>query len=259
VTVPAAGYVQRLRTFWFPDRAGVALFLRGLPALYFAQTTVHEGAHALMTWFSTGRFPKIAPFPHVTPDGRFLNGVTMAASGLIAAPQVLDLALIIGLSLAALWWPLRDRAARFLLRFWLLGASVDLLYNTVRELAGGHNRFADWSRFQDRFAIPDGWMMALTWLIWLIVLSHLVWVYFSAWGRLPPESGRYQGAIWILCLLSLAATVTSLAVSDPRIVKAHVGFVAPLAAQVLSLAWNGASLLRGKTLPLASAGIGGGK
>ena len=234
-------YFRRLRYFWFRDWAALAWLLLGLPALYFWQTVVHEGSHAVTAWVGDGRWPKLAPFPHLTADGRFLNGVTFSAGGFIATPQFVDLALIVLFALVFLFWPLRSALARYVLRWWYLGACVDLLYNTSRELIGGHNRFADWSRFQDRFSIPDAAMIALTVAIWLLVWSHFAWVHVAAWSRVPVRETARPAERWIalfLGLLSLAAVIVSLAVRDNRIVKSSAAFIVPLAVQAAALAWH---------------------
>jgi hypothetical protein len=215
----------------------------GLPALHFLQTVIHEGSHAL-TGLAAGGSPKLAPFPHVSPSGAFRNGVTFGAGGFIATPQFVGLSLVVLLTLIFLLWPIRNRYVRLLLRWWFLGVSIDLLYNTARELVGGHNPLPDWSRFQDAFGIPEAGMIALTWLIWLTVWSHLVWVYLSAWHRVnvrPPTAGfwDYRGIAILYGALSLVAVVVSLAVSDPGIVKAHVAFLGPLLLlQVPSVVWH---------------------
>ena len=233
-------YFHRLRTFWFPDWASFGWLLLTLPVLYFFQTTIHEGSHALTAFLGSGVWPKLAPFPHATPDGRFLNGVTFDAGGFIATPQFVDLGWIIVLALIMIFWPIRSFFIRFLLRLWFLGVCVDLMYNTARELVGGHNPFADWSRFQDSYGIPDAGMIVLTWLIWLVVLSHFVWVYFSAWHRDEPEPHcfwDYRWVAFIFGLLSLTAVVVSIFVGDPQIVKGHAAFILPFIIQTLALVW----------------------
>ena len=234
-------YFRRLWDFWLSSGYEAAWLAMGLPALYFLQTLLHEGAHAV-TALADGGSPKLAPFPHLTLDNRFLNGVTMRASGFIATPQFLDLGLIVLLTLVYLFWPIRNRFVKLLLRLWFLGVSVDLLYNTARELVGGHNPYADWSRFQDTLGIPDAGMIALTWAIWVFVFSHFVWLYFSAWHRDPPEPETagfwdYRWVAVVYGVLSLAAVVISLAVNDPEIVKLSFAFIGPLLLQVASVVW----------------------
>ncbi len=243
MTASDAGYLERLRNFWFPD-CWVSLAWLGLavPAFYFLQTTIHEGSHAFTNLAATGDFPKVAPFPHATTDGRFLNGVTLRAEGFIATPQFLDLVLVVLLTLIFLFWPIRNRFVKFGLRLFFLAVCIDLLYNTARELGGGHNQFADWSRFQDDYGIGDGWMILLTWFIWLVVFSHFIWVYFSAWHRHRGERTGFWDYRWVTLafgLLSLCAVLASIFVSDPEIVKGHIYFIGPFIVQILFLIWYG--------------------
>jgi hypothetical protein len=121
------------------------------------------------------------------------------------------------------------------------------LYNTARELVGGHNPFADWSRFQDRSSIPDGWMLALTWLVWLVVGSYFYWVYVSAWQRHRPAATGFWDYRWVASafgLLSLTAVVVSIAVNDPAIVKSHMAFIVPTIVQTLALIGYGTYVVR---------------
>ena len=69
-------YFRRLGNFWFPDWMSFVWLLFALPALYFFQTTIHEGSHAMAAFFVTGNFPKVAPFPHTQESsvGAFLYG-----------------------------------------------------------------------------------------------------------------------------------------------------------------------------------------
>lgn len=235
------GYFARLGNFWFPNGlTSLWWLLLALPALYFFHTFVHEGSHGLAALFATGDFPKFAPFPHFNRSfGSFLNGVTFTGGrGFIATPQLVALALVVGLSLIAIFWPIRDRFTRFVLRLWFLGASLDLLYNTVKGLWGGSSPSSDWGKLQAQIGTPG--IIALTWVIWLVVLSHFVWVYWSAWGRERPERSGfwdYRWAALLLGLLSLVAIVFSAAVSDPSIQKGHAFFIVPLIVQVLALGW----------------------
>jgi hypothetical protein len=70
-------YFSRLRKFWFPNLNALWWLLLAFPGLYTFQTTIHEGTHGVVAWMNNGDFPKVAPFPHLTPDGNFLNGVTI--------------------------------------------------------------------------------------------------------------------------------------------------------------------------------------
>ncbi len=231
-------YLGRLKNFWFPDRPSLLWFLLSLPPLYFFQTLVHEGSHALSAFVAAGTLPKFAPFPHASPDLRFLNGATLSGDGLIQAPQLVAVGLIVLLTL--LFIPIRNRTARFLLHLWYFGASLDLLYNTAREVVGGHSQFADWSRFQDQYEISHPTMIALSALVWLIPLSHFLWVNLPPWrwDRVPRSSfWDYRTVASVYGLLSVCAIVLSVSVIVPKLIKTTGGFLIPFALQVLSLFW----------------------
>ena len=231
-------YLGRLKNFWFPDRPSLLWFLVGLPALHFFQTLIHEGSHALAALLAAGSFPKFAPFPHASPDVAFRNGVTFSGEGFIQAPQFVAFGLLVLLTF--LFIPIRNRTARFLLHLWYFGASLDLLYNTAREVVGGHSEFADWSRFQDQYGVSDPTMIALSALVWLIPLSHFLWVNLPPWrwDRVPRSSfWDYRTVASVYGLLSVSAIVFSVSVSDPKILKTSGAFLIPFALQVLSLFW----------------------
>jgi len=233
------GYVRRLRNVWFPNGfTSLGWLLFALPALYFLQTVVHEGAHAVAAWTVTGTFPKFAPFPHYNTafDG-FVNGVTLTGGrGFVAVPQVVAQALIVIFSLIIILWPIRNHLLRFSLRTLYLGAALDLLYNSVKGLWGGSSPSSDWGKLQAQISTPG--IIALTWVIWAVVLSHFAWITVAAWGRRPPERRGFWGYRWValvLGLLSLTAILVSVAVNDPIIVKDHVFFIAPLIGQGIAL------------------------
>ncbi len=258
-------YLQRLRNFWFPDRMALVWLLFALPALYFFQTAVHEGTHGLAAFIVTGSFPKVAPFPHETTGDGPLNGVTLAdtattvivntrtscdsavrsdipvLAGFPAAPQFLDIVLVVAFTAVFCFAAVRDPLWRFPLRAWYLGAGIDFMYNTARGLVGSCNPIRDWSKFQLLADISPGLFALLTWALWLVVLSHFAWVYWSAWGRTPVarQTGfwDYRWIAFALGILSLIAVLLSITVSDPEINKASVAFVAPFIVQVAALVW----------------------
>lgn len=234
------GYWEKLRRFWFEDLNSLWWLLMGLPALYFFQTLMHEGAHALTNLFKTGDFPKLAPYPHISPTAGFRNGVTFQAEGFVATPQFLALTVIVVLTLIFLFWPLRNRTARFLLRTWYLIASIDLLYNISRELIGGHNRFADWSRFQDDYSLATGVMVFLSLLFWLIVLSHFLWVYWAAFANEAPDCRNFWDFRWLAMvfgILSFCALLFAAIVGDNSIDKGSAIFIIYVIMQVLAFVW----------------------
>jgi hypothetical protein len=234
-------YFERLGNIWVPNGfASLWWLLFALPALYFFETLIHEGTHGLTALVVTRDFPKLMPFPHYNTafDG-FVNGVTFTGGrGFVAAPQAIALGLIVVFTLILLLWPIRNHLARFALRTWYLGACLDLLYNSVKGLWGGPSPISDWGKLEAQISTPG--IIALTWGLWLFVLSHFAWAPYSAWGRQRPERKGfwgYRGVALLLGLLSLAAILFATFVNDPTIVKAHVFFIAPLIGQAIALLW----------------------
>jgi hypothetical protein len=258
-------YFTRLRNFWFPDLNALWWLLLALPALYFFQTTVHEGTHATAALVVTGNFPKLAPFPHRnSPSGNFLNGVTLGDSstvvtvvertsctsptrsrtqrlaGFPAMPQFLDLGLIVLFSALFFFTTFTNPFVRLALRLWFLGACIDFMYNTARGLIAGCNIATDWSKFMVGSDINPALFAFMTWVFWLAILSHFVWVYWSGWGReTVPSTGfwDYRWLAFILGCLSLVAVLLSIFVNDSAIVKDSAEFIVPLIIQILALCW----------------------
>jgi hypothetical protein len=258
-------YFTRLRNFWFPDLNALWWLLLAFPALYFFQTTIHEGTHATAAFFVTGSFPKLAPFPHRNASsGSFLNGVTLGdastsvtvvertscesptpvrrtrMAGFPAAPQFIALVLIVGFAVIFFFTTFTNPFVRFVLRIWYLGACIDFMYNTGRGLIAGCNILTDWSKFMVWSDINPGLFAFMTWVFWLVILSHFVWVYWSGWGRetVPGTSfWDYRWIAFVLGILSLIAVLLSIFVSDPEIVKDSPEFIVPLIVQILALCW----------------------
>lgn len=237
------GYFRRLGTFWVPNGfTSLWWLLLALPALYFFHTLIHEGSHGLATLFVTGTYPKLAPFPHFnTGFNSFVNGVAFTGGrGFVATPQLIALGLIAAFTLIFILWPIDNPMVRFALRAWYLAACLDLGYNTIKGLWGGSSPSSDWGKLQAQISTPG--IIALTWVIWVFLLSHFVWVAFSAWGQESPDARGFWGYRWvaaILGLLSLTSVLFAAFVGDPSIVKAHIVFIAPLIGQVLALGWYG--------------------
>ena len=257
-------YFTRLKNFWFPDWNAVAWLFLALPALYFFQTTIHEGTHATAALVVTGNFPKLAPFPHRTSAGNFYNGVTLddpstdvtviertsctsptrssntRLAGFSGMPQFIALGLAIRFSALFFFTTFTNPMVRFGLRLWFLGACIDFMYGTARGLIGGCNIFADWSKFMIRADINPGVFALMTWIFWLVILSHFVWVYWSGWGRETVPATSFWDYRWIsflLGLLSLIAVLWSAFLNDPAIIKDSAEFIVPLIIQVLALIW----------------------
>jgi hypothetical protein len=243
-------YFKRLGNFWFPKLIFLLWLVFGAMGLYFFQTFIHEGTHAVSAAFSSGHMPTLAPFPHQRPNGDFLNGVTLGdpsttvtntirtscdspaktptpeIAGFIGMPQVIDLVIISLLFLIFFFVPISNSTARFLLVLWYLGATFDFCYNTIRSLIGGCNPGADWSRVMLEADISNGLFAVLTWTLWIVfVLSHFAWVYFSQWGQTEVEEVEFWDYRWVGLVfgaLSLICVIWSLAVSDPSIDKGSV-------------------------------------
>jgi len=257
-------YFTRLKNFWFPDWNAVAWLFLALPALYFFQTTIHEGTHATAALVVTGNFPKLAPFPHRTSSGNFYNGVTLddpstdvtviertsctsptrssntRLAGFSGMPQFIALGLAILFSALFFFTTFTNPMVRLGLRLWFLGACIDFMYGTARGLIGGCNIFADWSKFMIRADINPGLFAFMTWIFWLVILSHFVWVYWSGWGReTVPSTGfwDYRWISFLLGLLSLIAVLWSAFLNDPAIIKDSAEFIVPLIVQILVLCW----------------------
>jgi hypothetical protein len=259
-------YLRRLKNFWFPDLNAFWWLLFALPALYFFQTTIHEGTHATAAFFVTGSFPKLAPFPHKnSPSGNFLNGVTLGdasttvtvvertscdsparsahrrLAGFPAAPQFVDLGLIVLFTLIFIFTTFTNPFIRFALRIWYVGACIDFMYNTARGLIAGCDIATDWSKFMVWSDINPALFALMTWTFWLVIVwSHWLWVYWSGWGReTVPATGfwDYRWIAFILGCLSLIAILWSIFLSDPAIVKDSAEFIVPLIGQILAFCW----------------------
>jgi hypothetical protein len=236
-----AGYGRRLLDFWFPNGLNSLWWLLfALLPLYFFQTVIHEGSHAFAALFATGDFPKFAPFPHDnTGFNGFVNGVTFTGGrGFAAMPQFVDLALVVALSLIMLLWPIRNAFGRYILRIIYLGVCIDLMYNTVKGLWGGPGPLSDWGKFQAETSTAA--VVATSWVMWLVILSHFLWVYYSAWHRDHPARLGFWDYRWValaLGLVSLVAIIVSAVVTDPSIIKGSVYFAVPLALQIASFGW----------------------
>ena len=259
-------YLIRLKNFWFPDLSAFGWLLLALPALYFFQTFIHEGSHTMAAMVVTGNSPKLAPFPHRNASsGNFLNGVTLGdpstfvtvtertacnsparvsrtrMAGFPATPQFVDLVLILVFSLIFIFTTFTNPFLRFVLRVWYLGALIDFMYNTARGLIAGCEITTDWSKFMVWNDINPGVFAFMTWVFWIVFcLSHLVWVYWSGWGRETVPNTNFWDYRWIafiLGLLSLVALLCSAFISDSQILKDTPEFIVPLIVQILAFCW----------------------
>jgi len=155
-------------------------------------------------------------------------------------PQFLDLGLIVLFSVLFFFTTFTNPFVRLALRLWFLGACIDFMYNTARGLIAGCNIATDWSKFMVGSDINPGLFAFMTWVFWLAILSHFVWVYWSGWGRETVASTGFWDYRWIafiLGCLSLLAVLLSIFVNDPAIVKDSAEFIGPLIIQILALCW----------------------
>ena len=258
-------YFTRLRRFWFPDFNAFVWLLLALPGLYFFQTVVHEGTHGVVARHNNGDFPKVAPFPHLAQTkignkviiGGFLNGVTIPdkpvtvtertdcdpkvgpvtyqrLAGWIGWPQVVALLLTIIFAALFVFVPIKNPLIAFLLRAWYLGACIDFLFNSAKILVGICTDTQDWARVMIRGDHSAGMFWFITLLLWLLVFSHFVWVWWSRWGQEELEERGYWDYRWIGLLLGVLSTVAfiwSLALGDDHIDKKTIFFIFPLIVQ----------------------------
>ena len=255
-------YLRRLKNFWFPDWMALVWLILALPSIYFFQTTIHEGTHAMAALVTTGSFPKVAPFPHKNPRSGFLNGVTLGKSGTSvsiirktsctnstrsrisklggfpAMPQFIALAIILLLTVIFIITPVSNPSVRFGLRLWYFAACIDFMYGTIRGLIGGCKDGVDWSKFFLESDLSPVVFALITWIFWLGILSHFIWVYWSRWGKESIAETTFWDYRWvsfILGIFSLFAVLFSIIVSDTRIIKDTAAFILPFIVQVLFL------------------------
>ncbi len=235
------GYFCRLRRFWFPDWPTGLWFLFGLmPALFF-QTVIHEGWHVVFAKFKVDVF---APFPLCQKGGHIRNGLTIYDLGVHAfpaAPQIMELVMLVGLFFLLFFWPFRSRALRYVFRLWFFAVCVDFCFNTFASLFGNPRPDTDWTKFQADLKWGDGGMAVFTWILWIVfVLSHFVWVNWSRWHRNEPERATFFSYRWMaipLFLLSMTALIFTWTVSDKRIDKGCAYAILAMVGQILSALW----------------------
>jgi len=234
-------YLRKLGRFWFPDWQSAVWLLFALLPVYFLQTFIHEFSHAVTAAAAGGGFPKIAPYPHVNSGLGFVNGITFTGGrGFPATPQFVSFGFIVVWSLVGWLAPIRDRRIQLVFRVLLLAACVDFIYNTAAGLGGGSSSQSDWNRFRAASSLSGGELAAITWCLWLVVLAHFAWVYFSAWVRSEGDDQSFWAYRWpavAFGALSLISLIVAAAVSDPSIDKSQGVFIAYVVAQVVSLVW----------------------
>jgi len=181
----------------------------GLLGIYFFQTLLHEGSHNLTVIAVTKNSPVIAPFPHKTKDGDFLNGVNLTSEtdgtsvredlpdckgkiredllhlrGFIGVPQVVDLFIITALVSLFFFGSVKNPVIRFPFFLWYFAAMFDFMYNTGGVAFGGCSEGNDWSKVFLYDWMGRGALIGLTWVLWIVfILSNFVWVYWAKWGK----------------------------------------------------------------------------
>jgi len=255
-------YFSRLRKFWFPNLNALWWLLLAFPGLYTFQTTIHEGTHGVVAWMNNGDFPKVAPFPHLTPDGNFLNGVTipdkpetvrerrscdpaagpvpvLRLAGWIGWPQIVAVLLVVVLALIFVVFNISNPFIAFLLRIWLFGAAIDFTFNSAKNLVGICDASQDWSRVMIRGDINPTLFWFLTLFLWLVIIFGIALVGWPK--REPPAEIDFWDYRWIaviLLALSFFALVVSFVVKDDSSIdKGSWVFWAGLIGQFLALIW----------------------
>lgn len=252
-------YFTRLRKFWFQDRYALFWLLLAIPIMISFQSTVHEGTHGLAAFIKTGSFPKIIPFL-MDYNGNFHNGFTVRdastsetrtertdcderipprtghtrLAGWIGWPQLVALLLTVGFAVIFLFVKITNPVFGLLWRAWFLAACIDFLSNTSLILLGTCNSAKDWALVMIRGDHSFGLFRVVTLLLWLIILSHFVWVWWSKWGTEPlPDRGfwNYRWLAFVLGILSLVSLVFYMMVRDDGIEYGSFWYVRGLILQ----------------------------
>lgn len=222
-------YFSRLRKFWFQNGAALFWLLCAIPVMVSFHSIVHEGTHSLMAFFSEGEFAKIEPFL-MEYDGEFQNGMTVGVyvtesrrvncdekkppetkrflAGWIGWPQVGALLIVIAFSLLFIFLSITSFVFGSLWRIWFVAALGDFIANTGSILVGRCKPGQDWAKVM-LFGDHDfGAFRWFTLLLWLIPLSHFVWVWWSKWGTNPLPKRGFWGYRWVAFVLGCLATIS---------------------------------------------------
>lgn len=169
-------YWQRLRRSWIWSRVAAVWLALGIVPLLFFQTAIHEGSHCVMMELTGSDCRVCAPFAVSLASGGGVYGLTLGEDetslppvAVYVAPQVLGTILVVALH--ALSRRPRDERIALLTRLWLLGASVDVLNNTLSLGA-----FGDWSVLASGLGLSLAQRLLLGAPVWLVI----------AWGLLTP-------------------------------------------------------------------------
>lgn len=223
-------YFTRLRQFWFQGRYALLWLLLAVPVMISFHSIIHEGTHSLMALFSAGSIAKIEPFL-MEYDGSFQNGMTVGVyekhtertkcdpkvapvvghsrlAGWIGWPQVGALLIITTFSLLFIFLNISNFVFGSVWRIWFVAALGDFIFNTFFILVGHCKDSQDWAKVMIRGDHGFGAFRFFTLLLWLIPLSHFVWVWWSKWGTQPlPERG-FWGYRWVAFVLGAAASIS---------------------------------------------------
>jgi len=201
-------YLDRLRKFWFQDRYAFVWLLLSVPVMISFHSIVHEGTHSLVS----GDFPKIIPFL-MEYKGTFHNGVTVPdpgkqLDGWSGSPQIGALLITVGLALLFLLINFRSPIVGLLLRAWFVAAAADFIANTFLVLSGTCIAGKDWAdaSFLGDCGSTAWWIF--TAFLWLILLSHFVWLCWSKWWDDPLPDRGFWGYRWAAFVLGILATIS---------------------------------------------------
>jgi hypothetical protein len=251
-------YFTRLRKFWFQDFSAFLWLLLAIPIMISFQSTVHEGTHGMAAFLNTWSFPKIIPFL-MDYDGEFHNGFTVQdastektyterktcdererpasntrLAGWSGWPQVGAFLITVGIALIFLFVKITNPVIGLLWRAWYVAACVDFLSNTALILFGTCIPGKDWAAAMIQGDHGFIAFRIVTLLLWLIVLSHFVWVCWSKWGTEPlPDRGfwNYRWLAFVLGILSTISLIFYMLVRDDGIGYGSFWYVGGLILQ----------------------------
>jgi hypothetical protein len=251
-------YFTRLRKFWFQNGYALLWLLLAIPVMISFHSIVHEGTHSLMAFFSEGEFAKIEPFL-MEYDGEFQNGMTVGVyvrdtrrtkcdekaapetknflAGWIGWPQVGALLIVIAFSLLFIFLKISSFFFGSLWRIWFVAALGDFMFNTGKILVGICKPGQDWAKVMLQGDHGFGNFRWFTLLLWLIPLSHFVWVWWSKWGTEPLPERNFWGYRWVAMVLGVCASISLIfyaVVRDDKIGYTSAPYIVGLLAQIFA-------------------------